>query len=334
MRSLPAFRLKSVQFRRERERLWKRLELLVARVEQRGVSSLGADELAQLPVLYRAALSSLGVARSISLDRNSVEYLEALSARAYFCVYGAKRRPLETVVRFLRETFPRRVRRFAPHAAFAAGLLLLGVIAGFGVVAADPDRYESIMPEEVAQGRGPGSSTESLRESLVSGRDAGSDDLGAFSAFLFTHNTRVGMLAFALGIAGGLPVFWLLFTNGLMLGALAAVFHSRGLSLDFWGWILPHGVPEITAIVLCGAGGLALGQAVVFPGRHSRLRNLAIVGREAGAMFAGCILLFLAAGAIEGGFRQTVTDTGSRWIVAFLGAFALTAYFVAAGRRP
>ena len=96
--------------------------------------------------------------------------------------------------------------------------------------------------------------------------------------------------------------------------------------------LLRRGVER--AIVLCGAGGLALGQAVVFPGRHSRLRNLAIVGREAGAMFAGCILLFLAAGAIEGGFRQTVTDTGSRWIVAFLGAFALTAYFVAAGRRP
>ena len=68
-----------------------------------------------------------------------------------------------------------------------------------------------------------------------------------------------------------IPVFYLLFSNGVMLGAMSALYHSRGMALDWWGWILPHGVTELLAIVLCGAAGLVQGQAVVFPGRRTRL---------------------------------------------------------------
>ena len=55
----PALRLKSFEFRREREKTWKELERLVARVEKSGVRALAAEQLARLPVLYRATLSSL-----------------------------------------------------------------------------------------------------------------------------------------------------------------------------------------------------------------------------------------------------------------------------------
>jgi len=82
--------LKSYAFRRERERTWRELEVLVAKTESGGVRSLTPNEVMRLPGLYRASLSSLSVARSISLDRNVLEYLEALAARAYFCVYGAR----------------------------------------------------------------------------------------------------------------------------------------------------------------------------------------------------------------------------------------------------
>ena len=85
-----AFQLRSYEFRRERERTWRELERLVKRVESGGHASLAPEELGRLPVLYRATLSSLSVARSISLDRNLLEYLEGLAARAYFCIYGGR----------------------------------------------------------------------------------------------------------------------------------------------------------------------------------------------------------------------------------------------------
>ena len=333
MSGKPGFALKSVEFRRERERSWKALEGLVATVEQKGVGALTADELARLPVLYRAALSSLGVARGISLDRNSVEYLEALAGRAYFCVYAPKRRPLDVVAEFLLRGFPRLVRRFAPHVAVAALLFLAGVVAGWALTASDPDRYYSIVPAAQADGRDPAASDERLRDVLHSGSDEETGALGAFAAFLFSHNTRVGLLCFGLGFAAGLPVFWLLFTNGLSLGAMGALYASRGMGMEFWGWVLPHGTLELTAIVLCGAGGLALGHALVFPGRLSRLENLARTGREAGALIAGTVVLFLLAGILEGFFRQMVQDLVVRWAVALLGLAALTLYFAFGGRR-
>ena len=47
------------------------------------------------------------------------------------------------------------------------------------------------------------------------------------------------------------------------------------------GWLMIHGVTELLAIVLCGAAGLMLGDAIAFPGAQSRLANLAQHGRRA-----------------------------------------------------
>jgi uncharacterized membrane protein SpoIIM required for sporulation len=324
---------RSVAFRRERERSWRILEALVARVEAGGIGSLNAEEIARLPALYRSTLAAASVARSISLDRNSVEYLEALAARAYFCVYAAKRRPWPVVREFLVRGFPDAVRRFAPHVLLAALLFLGGVAAGAALTADDPDRYFSIVPSSLAAGRDPGASEAALREALHSGGERSGGELGTFAAYLFSHNTRVGLLCFGLGFAAGLPVFWLLFTNGMILGAMGALYASRGMGMEFWAWVLPHGTLELTALVLCGAGGLALGQALVFPGRSTRLANLARAGREAGALVAGATVLLLSAGLLEGIFRQRVQDQGIRWFVACAGGIGLLLYLAPVRRR-
>jgi len=62
----------------------------VTRVERQGIRRLSLDELQRLPILYRAALSSLSVARTIVLDRNLLLYLETLSTRAFLAVYGPR----------------------------------------------------------------------------------------------------------------------------------------------------------------------------------------------------------------------------------------------------
>ena len=85
--------LKSSEFRKGRQDSWRELEGLVGRVERRGVRSLSLDELQRLPILYRAALSSLSVARTIALDRNLLLYLESLALRAFLAVYGPRASP-------------------------------------------------------------------------------------------------------------------------------------------------------------------------------------------------------------------------------------------------
>src|ERR1700722_11422970 len=98
--------LKSQRFRAEREWDWRRLDGLLRKVEGKSASSLTDDELLAIPVLYRATLSSLSVARATSLDHSLVEYLERLSKGAYFFVYGARASLRERLARFFVETWP------------------------------------------------------------------------------------------------------------------------------------------------------------------------------------------------------------------------------------
>jgi uncharacterized membrane protein SpoIIM required for sporulation len=326
-----AFALKSAQFRKEREGAWRELEELLDRVEKKGLRSLSAAELNRLPILYRSATSSLSVAQAISLDKNLLDYLNALVGRAYLSVYSTKRKAAAAIAEFFNYGFPHTFRRYFLFVAASIGLLLLGILTGYQMTTADPERYYSFVDEEMASGRNPAASTEELREVLYFTEEEGW--LGAFATYLFTHNSKVGMLCFATGFAAGLPVIYLIFTNGLLLGAMAALYDSRGLGFEFWGWVLPHGITELGAVCLCGAAGMVLGSSLVFPGRHTRLQNLAIRGREAAVLAVGAVALFFLAGLIEGIFRQLVHNLAVRWAVVAVTSVFWTWYFLFVGRK-
>lgn len=327
--------MKSVAFRRGREQTWRELELLVEQIEHDGLDALGPEALERLPSLYRATLSSLSVARAISLDRNVLDYLEALAARAYFCVYGRSRPLRESVADFVGRVFPARVRALGRHLALSALLMLLGAAVGRELTRREPDRFYTFVSAEYAQGRTPAASTEALRAALYHEGGA-ADQLTVFAAFLFTHNAGVGLLAAALGFVAGLPTVALLFHNGLLLGAFSALYEGRGLGLEHWAWVLPHGVTELLAVVLCGAAGLAMAEGLLFPGRHERRARLAQRGREAAVLVGGALGMLLVAAAIEGLFRQRVMDVTVRLGVAGASALAWALYFTLAGRgaRP
>ena len=330
---MPHFKLKSTQFRRERVESWRELEKLLSRVDKKGLRGLKHAELMRLPTLYRGAVSSLSVARAISLDRNLLEYLTNLTSRAYVVVYSSKKRPRDAVVDFLTRSWPRAVRRYWPYLAASVAILLLGALCGYALTAVDPERYYSFVPEEAAQGRTPATPTEELREVLYDTDDTPLATLNAFAAFLFTHNAKIGILCFALGFAAGAPTVLLLFFNGLIFGAMTALYASRGLGSEFLAWVLPHGVTELLAVCLCGAAGLVFGAAVVFPGRHSRLAGIARRGRRVGQVVIGAVVMLFLAALLEGFFRQLVLHEGVRWTVAALTAMAWAFFYSLCGRE-
>lgn len=319
---------RSVAFRAEREEQWRRLEGLVDRVHRKGLSTLDAKELHVLPLLYRAALSSLSVARRTALDRSLITYLEALSARAYLAVYGSRRSTRGALRRLFLESFPQQVRALWAELGMSAGLVFLGVGVAMALMAFDPAWYHAFVDPALSSGRDPGTKTEDLRAALYSGGDS----LTSFASYLFTRNARIGMVAFALGFAGGAPTALLLFSNGLMLGAFISLYAQRGLLVPLLGWLLPHGVPEIGAVILCGAAGLHLGRALVLPGRRSVRDAMAKAGRSAAVVVLGSIVLFAIAGVIEGVFRQVVQNDVLRFAMAAFNATWLSIWLVLGGR--
>jgi len=324
--------LRSVEFRREREATWRELEALLAEADRRGLRRLSAEQLARLPHLYRAALSSLSVARSISLDRALTEYLENLVGRAYLVVYGTREPLRGQLAAFFAWQLPAAVRSAKWHVLIASAVVLAGAVAAFQLTSSDLDHYYTFVGG-MADGRTPASSTAELRAGLYDDGGGAAELLALFAAKLFSHNARIALLAFSLGFLAGLPTLLLLVYNGLTLGGFAALYHARGLGVDLWGWLLPHGVTELLAAILCGAAGLLLAHGLVFPGARTRLDSLRERGRAASAIVLGAVLMLLVAGLLEGLFRQLVTSVPVRYGVASATAAWWSFYFGFVGRR-
>ena len=319
--------LKSHRFRTEREADWRRLEALLARVERRSVSSLSYEEMVALPALYRHALSSLSVARAISLDQSVVEYLEALCTRAYFFVYGPRSTLLERLSGFFAHAWPTAVKALWRETLVSAAITVLGALAGYLLVMHDADWFFSFVPEGLASGRDPSAATEFLRKTLYD--DGGRKGLSVLAAYLFTHNAGIAILAFALGFALCVPTVLLVAYNGCMLGAFFALYVQHGLGFQLGGWMMIHGVTEISAVTLAGAAGFKIGWTVAFPGRKTRVDALSDAGRQAATVMGGVVVMLVVAGLLEGFARQLVKDDLVRYAVALTSAVVWGAYFYA-----
>lgn len=320
------------RFRATREDEWRRLDDIVRRAERNGVRSLSDEELLALPVLYRGTLSSLSVARETSLDLELVTWLEHLCARAYFFVYGVRTSPTKRITAFFAHDWPTAVRTLWKETLASLALTLIGVATGWLLVTADPGWYDLLMPAEMMQGRDFTASTESLRGTLYGAENR--NWLSLFATYLFTHNSQVAVMCFALGFAFAVPTALLLVYNGTMVGAIMALFAARGLGAEMAGWLIIHGSTEFFAIILAGAAGMRIGWSVVFPGEDSRLDAAARAGRTAAIAMAGVIIMLLIAGLLEGFARQLVTDDALRYGVGVAMLTLWLAYFYLPRERP
>ncbi len=325
--------MKSTRFRQEREAVWQQLEELIAKIEKQGRQGLSTDECLALPRLYRSTLSSLSVARAISLDAGVVRYLEALTLRAYIHVYGSRGHIWDVILRFFSQDWPQMVRKLWRPISFATLVFCLSWIIAHLLVASNAEWFYTFIGEEMAGGRTPTASKAYLLSTLFDDGLEPQRGLGIFAAFLFNNNAGVTLFAFALGFALGVPTILLMFTNGALGGAMSAVFARHDLMYELYGWLIIHGSTEITAIVMGAGAGLHMGAAVAFPQEISRVDALRQAGREAAVVGMGCVVMLFVAGLLEGFARQLVQDTEVRYAIG-IGMFLLwMGYFSFAGRR-
>jgi uncharacterized membrane protein SpoIIM required for sporulation len=325
--------LRSAAFRKGREAAWRRLEVIVERAETKGVERLTTQELSELPLLYRTAASSLSVARAIALDRNLILYLENLALRAYFLVYGPRGGFFATLAEFFRRGFPRAVRAAARPIAISFLAVAIGVAVGYAITVHNESILTRLVPEGLAGDRGASSTTADLRDHEIFAPWPGfAQSFIVFANALFRHNATISIMIFGFGVFAGVPTLLLLAYQGVTYGGFLALHHNRGLTLDFIGWTAIHGVTEFGAIILAGAGGLVIAELMLFPGRYSRLENLARNGIAAAEIAGGAVCMLFVAGVIEGGLRQLISDTPARLVFGLATGVVWLCYFLLAGR--
>lgn len=305
---------------------WTELELLVQRA-RRFLRRMSAEELSRIDVLYRRITIHLSQAATRTSDLGLVRYLNDLTAAAHSLIYLPHREPLwKGLPGFVLEGFARAVVRTWRFQAASALLLFGGACVAYVVSLRDPvASYALAMPGDI---RLPGATREQLEAVLRSGRDQGGGEKFLFASFLFSHNLKVGLLALATGVLAGVPTMLLMLLNGMYLGAFVAVHVRAGLATEMWAWILPHGITELGAIVLCGGAGLLLGRAVISPGWNTRGESLHQAGQEAGRLCGGVGLMLLAAAAIESYLRQSHLSTEGRLLFAAVSGLFWAAYLL------
>ena len=311
----------------------ERFRALLDRCERVRPQGLVFAELRELARLYRRHSVVLSRARERDEDPEAIRTLNALCVRAYTHLAPSSPAGAETAVpegRLLRAI----AATWRPQ-LLAWSLLTLGVFLGAGLAAQDPRAVHSLMPS------GLGYSEERL-DLLVSSQEARqafferserpiSQNL-LFGSMLFANNTRVGLLAFATGVLAGVPTVLLQVYNGLVVGGLGWVFFQDPWPIEFLAWILPHGVPEFTAICLCASAGLVLGGAVVMPGRRSRGEALRRAMDPAVLLVGGSIPFFVLAAVIESFVRESALATGPRLGVAAAMAVLVAMLLIVAAR--
>jgi uncharacterized membrane protein SpoIIM required for sporulation len=323
--------MRSARFRKEREADWRRLEGLVLQAEGKGLQRMDFADTRDLASLYRQATTSLAIAREISLDKALLGYLEALTARAYLCVYAPQERVGGLVERFFTVSAPQAMRRSWPYILLGFVCMALGALTGYLLYFENNDWFYVFTPSGLGGGRGPDATTDSLRSVIYGGSEK--SGFGAFATYLFSHNTRIAIFVFGLGVFACAPAILLTFYNGLILGAFLALHVDRGLGVDLAGWLSIHGVTEISAICIACGGGLQLGMAVLFPGDRSRSDALHHAGRDAVKLALVAALMLVAAAFLEAFARQMVQDLTARFVIGWgVGALWL-AWFVFGGRR-
>ncbi len=296
------------RFLHERSQRWDRLATLLDKAEQAPERDLGPDGMRELLRLYRLTSSDLNEARSLTADPEILERLNALAGRGYRFIYrrrrggGVPRR----VGAFIAREVPEAFQRHGTAVLAAVGALLLGAFFGAAAVLVRPQTAEDFIPEQFFT-QSPRERVEEIEKNEE--RIANVEDAAMFSSELYTHNIQVSFLAFSLGaltLAGGL---WILFYNGIILGAVAASYFLDGVTVFFLAWVGPHGALELPAIALAGAAGLAAGRALLLPGQLSRGASVRQVFPRVWRMMVGTMLILVVAGLIEGSFSQFSAKT-------------------------
>lgn len=310
------------RFLRRNQPHWDRLDDLTQRAGRR-LRRLSPAEVDELIRLYQRTSTHLSYARTYYRDAALHARLTRLVAAAGSVVYGTRPRDIRALPRFLTTTFPAAVWHIRYFVITSAALTLLPVAAVGLWLGASDAAVEATGPAAVRQAY--------VEEDFE--RYYSSEPAAEFASTVFVNNVRVAFLAFAAGVLLCVVTAGILVFNGLNLGVALGLFVAAGEQPKFWGLILPHGLLELSAVIVAGAAGLRLGWTILDPGDRPRLAALAEEGRRAVVVALGLVVAFLVAGLIEGFVTGSTLPTPVRVGVGVLAFAAFAGATVVLGRE-
>lgn len=297
---------------------WDRLEQLLKRRRQ-----LTGAEIDELVDLYQRVSTHLSVVRSASNDSVLIGRLSGLVARARSVVTGAHAPLWSEFRRFWTVSFP--------VVAYRSWRWWLGAAIAFFAVTVAIALWVSGNPEVQATIKTPSEIDQLVNHDFASYYSE--NPAASFALHVWTNNFWVAFQCIGFSVLLGIPIPWVLLQNAMNLGAAAGLMFDAGKGDVFLGLITPHGLIELTAVLLAGAAGMRLGWTVISPGDRPRGQALAEQGRAVISVAVGLVVVLLAAGLIEAFVTPSPLPAYVRIAIGVTVEIAFLAYVFHFGRK-
>lgn len=309
----------------ERKANWRRLEKLLLKIKGlSGLRNLPRAEVREFGDLYRRTASDLAIARVEIRDPELITYLNSLVVRAHGRIYRAESQGMKLMWKFFSKDFPQSFRQNQRFIAIAFGIEIFFAVLAFVIAFNDLSFADVIGIGDVRH------MVESKRQWWLSINEANQ----VASAFLFTHNIRVSIMAFVWGAFLCIGSVYILAINGLYFGGILGVCYKVDPSFGnaLLTFVVGHGVIETFCIYISGGAGMMIGYAIINPGDLRRSDALKKKGLEAVRLIVGCACILVIAGLIEGFLSPSGLPAWIKYVTGISTGIAMVLYLFLVGK--
>ncbi|HLI94212.1 MAG TPA: stage II sporulation protein M [Puia sp.] len=243
---------------------------------------------------FTELVNDLGYAKTFYPHSRVTQYLNGLSSRIYLGIYRNKKEESSRIIRFWKEELPQVVFRYRREILYSFLIFVLFAIVAIFSAAHDESFVRGVLGDNYV---------DMTEDNISKG-----DPFGVYKQenpvnmflYIVLNNVQVAFMMFVAGFLLGIGTVWLLFQNGVMVGAFQYMFFAHGLGWKSVLVIWIHGTLEISSFIIAGAAGLVLGNSILFPGTHKRVHSLRRGARDGLKMLVGLVPVFTVAAFLEG----------------------------------
>ena len=316
----PIFRLNSFQVReaafvKRNQQRWQEIEQALT-TKQRP----HPDRLAEI---FIQLTDDLSFSRTQYPKSRVTQYLNNLASKIHLVIYTNKKEERSRFITFWKYELPMVLYESRRPLLYAFLIFIgSGIIGGISAYNDETfvrlilgDAYVNMTLENIEKGN---------PMAVYSGMNEGD----MFFAITF-NNIKVSFYAFVAGLFFSVGTGFMLFQNGIMVGAFLTFFLKKELLLHSLTVIMLHGTIELSSIVIAGAAGFVMGNSFLFPGTYSRFTSFKAGVKKGMKIVIGLVPLFILAGFIESFItRYTFMPWFLKAIVIGLSAVLIVFYFI------
>lgn len=251
---------------------------------------INPDDLASY---YIQLTNDLSYAQTYYADSKTLLYLNSLASEAHQKIYITKRESKNKIISFWKYEFPLFFKAYHKTLLYAFLIFMSAVLIGVVSTLNDDSFVRLILGDSYVN-----MTIENIENGEPMAVYKSGSEIGTFLGITI-NNIRVAIFAFAAGVVFSAGTIYILFSNGIMLGAFITFFYNYGI-LEKTSTIWLHGTIEISVIVIAGCAGLVMGNSFLFPKTYSRRIAFMKGAKDGLKIVVSTIPFFIIAGFIEG----------------------------------